>query len=60
MSIRFALIAALACALQAQTPPAATPAKPADTPAAPAREPGLYATIVTNQGTIVAKLFEKE
>ena len=37
------------------------PAKPAAAPAAkPEREPGLYVTIVTNQGTIVGKLFEKE
>jgi peptidyl-prolyl cis-trans isomerase A (cyclophilin A) len=36
------------------------PAKPATEAAKPAREPGLYVTIVTNQGTIVGKLFEKE
>jgi cyclophilin family peptidyl-prolyl cis-trans isomerase len=35
-------------------------AKPAADPAKPAREPGLYATITTSMGTIVAKLFEAE
>jgi peptidyl-prolyl cis-trans isomerase A (cyclophilin A) len=45
-------------ALLAQT---AAPAKPAATEAAkPERAPGLYVTIVTTQGTIVGKLFEKE
>jgi len=43
--------------LLAQT---AEPAKPAAAPPKPERAPGLYATIVTTQGTIVGKLFEKE
>lgn len=37
----------------------AVPEKAAE-PAKPEREPGLYATIVTSQGTIVTRLFEKE
>jgi peptidyl-prolyl cis-trans isomerase A (cyclophilin A) len=52
-----------ACVLAAQTQPAkpaADPAKSAADAAKPARDPGLYVTIVTNHGTIVAKLFEKE
>jgi cyclophilin family peptidyl-prolyl cis-trans isomerase len=40
--------------------PATQGAKPATGPAKPAREPGLYATITTSMGTIVAKLFEAE
>ena len=40
--------------------PATETAKPAVDPAKPAREPGLYATITTSMGTIVAKLFETE
>ena len=46
-------------ALLAQT---VAPAKPAATTEAakPERAPGLYVTIVTTQGTIVGKLFEKE
>jgi cyclophilin family peptidyl-prolyl cis-trans isomerase len=46
--------------LSAQTPDAPKPAAAKTEPAKPSREPGLYATIVTSQGTIVAKLFEKE
>jgi cyclophilin family peptidyl-prolyl cis-trans isomerase len=41
----------------AQTPSAT---EKAAEPAKAEREPGLYATITTSQGTIVAKLFEKE
>jgi cyclophilin family peptidyl-prolyl cis-trans isomerase len=44
----------------AQTPAPPAAAKPATEAAKPAREPGLYATITTSQGTIVAKLFEEE
>jgi peptidyl-prolyl cis-trans isomerase A (cyclophilin A) len=40
--------------------PATEGTKLASQPANPAREPGLYATIVTSQGTIVAKLFDAE
>jgi cyclophilin family peptidyl-prolyl cis-trans isomerase len=54
--MRALLLWVAAASLAAQTPPA----PPKTEPAKPAREPGLYATIVTNQGTIVAKLFEKE
>jgi peptidyl-prolyl cis-trans isomerase A (cyclophilin A) len=56
--MRTLLVTALAAGiLGAQT----QPAKPAATePATPARDPGLYVTIVTNHGTIVGKLFEKE
>ena len=51
------LTALTAGLLAAQT----QPAKPAAPDAAkPARDPGLYVTIVTNHGTIVGKLFEKE
>src|SRR5690349_7683057 len=56
----------LAAAAFAQTTPApqkkvegATPAAPPKA-AAPAREPGLYATLTTSMGTIVAVLYEKE
>ncbi len=53
------------CALAAGALLAQTPANPTSTPqtastTAPAREPGLYATIHTSKGLIVAKLFEKE
>jgi peptidyl-prolyl cis-trans isomerase A (cyclophilin A) len=44
----------------AASKPAAEGAKPAADPAKPAREPGLYATITTSMGTIVAKLFDTE
>jgi cyclophilin family peptidyl-prolyl cis-trans isomerase len=40
--------------------PAAPPAKPAPEAAKPAREPGMYMTITTSMGTIVAKLFDQE
>jgi peptidyl-prolyl cis-trans isomerase A (cyclophilin A) len=50
------LTAVAAGVLAAQT----QPAKPATEAAKPARDPGLYVTIVTNHGTIVGKLFEKE
>jgi len=55
--IRTSLLTLFATALMAQTPPA--PAA-APKPAAPAREPGLYATINTSMGPIVAVLYEKE
>src|SRR4249920_2408944 len=42
-----------------KTPPVQG-AKPAAEPAKPAREPGVYATITTSMGTIVAKLFDTE
>src|SRR5919107_260603 len=44
---------------QATPAPATASAKTAE-PAKPEREPGLYATITTSMGTIVAKLYEKE
>jgi peptidyl-prolyl cis-trans isomerase A (cyclophilin A) len=53
---RITTLALLATALVAQTPP---PAKPASTPA-PARPNGLYATVNTSMGPIVAVLYEKE
>jgi cyclophilin family peptidyl-prolyl cis-trans isomerase len=59
MSVRSILSVAV-CGLFsvfAYAQPAATPATDA---AKPAREPGLYATITTSMGTIVAKLFEEE
>ncbi|HYI94171.1 MAG TPA: peptidylprolyl isomerase [Bryobacteraceae bacterium] len=71
MSVRSAL-SVVACSMfasfvfaqeggQAAAPkPAAEGAKPAADPAKPAREPGLYATITTSMGTIVARLFETE
>ena len=40
--------------------PAAAAAKPATEAAKPAREPGVYMTITTSMGTIVAKLFDAE
>jgi peptidyl-prolyl cis-trans isomerase A (cyclophilin A) len=49
------LILLFALGLCAQTPPAAPAAAPP-----PAREPGLYATLVTTQGNITVKFFEKE
>ncbi len=52
--VLFGLLCLFVAGLCAQAPPAAAPAPP------PAREPGLYATIVTNQGSITVKLFEKE
>jgi peptidyl-prolyl cis-trans isomerase A (cyclophilin A) len=55
--IRTSLFVLFATTLMAQTPPA--PAA-APKPAAPAREPGLYATINTSMGPIVAVLYEKE
>jgi peptidyl-prolyl cis-trans isomerase A (cyclophilin A) len=55
--MRTLLLTALAAGvLAAQT----DPARPAAEPPKPARDPGLYVTIVTNHGTIVGKLFEKE
>lgn len=45
------LILLFALGLCAQAPPAAPP---------PARAPGLYATLVTTQGNITVKFFEKE
>src|SRR5262249_47717047 len=54
--IRTSLFALFATTLLAQTPPAAAPPKPA----APHRDPGLYATINTSMGSIVAVLYEKE
>jgi len=49
------LILLFALGLCAQTPPAAPAAAPT-----PAREPGLYATLVTSQGNITVKFYEKE
>lgn len=64
MSVR-SILSVAACGLlsvfayaQTAAPPSA--AKPATEAAKPAREPGLYATITTSMGTIVAKLFEEE
>lgn len=54
------VFALLASAAWAQTPAAPKPATPATAPAHVEREPGLYATIRTSMGTIVAKLYEKE
>ena len=65
MKVR-SILSVAACGLfsvltYAQTAAAPSPAKTAATDAAkPAREPGLYATITTSMGTIVAKLFEEE
>jgi len=56
--IRTSLLALFATALMAQTP--AAPPAAASKPATPARDPGLYATINTSMGPIVAVLFEKE
>ena len=69
MSVRSVLSAAacgfLAAFVYAQEggqPAAPKPAapKPATEGAKPAREPGLYATITTSMGTIVAKLYDAE
>ena len=49
--ISIGLLCLFSAAVFAQTTPAPAPA---------AREPGLYATIVTTQGNIVVKFFEKE
>jgi peptidyl-prolyl cis-trans isomerase A (cyclophilin A) len=57
--IRTTLLALFATALMAQTPPAPAAAQ-APKPAAPQRDPGLYATINTSMGPIVAVLYEKE
>jgi cyclophilin family peptidyl-prolyl cis-trans isomerase len=46
------LLSLFALGLCAQAPPAAAPP--------PAREPGLYATLVTSQGNITVKFYEKE
>jgi peptidyl-prolyl cis-trans isomerase A (cyclophilin A) len=54
--IRTSLLVLFATTLMAQTTPAPAAAKPE----APAREPGLYATINTSMGPIVAVLYEKE
>jgi peptidyl-prolyl cis-trans isomerase A (cyclophilin A) len=66
MSVSFTLRAAgsllFATALafsQATPAPSSASAKTTE-PAKPVREPGLYATITTSMGTIVAKLYEKE
>ncbi len=48
----FAVLGLAAASLAAQAPPPAQPAAP--------REPGLYATIQTSMGNIVARLFETE
>jgi peptidyl-prolyl cis-trans isomerase A (cyclophilin A) len=56
-----AALLAGAALLSAQTPAAPKPAAAKTVePAKPAREPGLYATITTTMGTIVAQLFEKQ
>ena len=66
MSLRSTLSVAalgfLAAATFAQegVKPSVTPAKPAAEAAKPAREPGMYMTITTSMGTIVAKLFDTE
>jgi peptidyl-prolyl cis-trans isomerase A (cyclophilin A) len=55
--LRFLALSTLATmALMCQT----TKTPPPAAPVAPAREAGLYATIETSMGTIVAKMFEKE
>ena len=60
------LLACFAAGAQTAAPPASKPpasakTRPRAAPAKPAaREPGLYATLVTNMGTIVVRLFEKE
>jgi peptidyl-prolyl cis-trans isomerase A (cyclophilin A) len=64
MSVR-SILSVAACGLfsvfaYAQTPATPAASKPATDAAKPAREPGLYATITTSMGTIVAKLFEEE
>jgi peptidyl-prolyl cis-trans isomerase A (cyclophilin A) len=58
-----AIAALFVTGLHAQTGGTTSPAAPAKTTAEatkPAREPGMYVTIVTNHGTIVGRLFEKE
>jgi cyclophilin family peptidyl-prolyl cis-trans isomerase len=45
---------------QESAKPSTPPAKPAAEGAKPAREPGLYMTITTSMGTIVAKMFDAE
>ena len=64
MSVR-SIVCMVACgwfsvSAYAQTPSPTASAKPSTESAKPAREPGLYATITTSMGTIVAKLFEEE
>lgn len=51
-----------AACVYAQEPAAPKPAAPKTSvdPAKPAGEPGLYATIATSMGTIVAKMYEAE
>src|SRR4051812_45696820 len=64
--IRFSFLALFAGSLLAQAPPApaaapkSTAPAAAPKPAAPACDPGLYATITTSMGPIVAMLHEKE
>jgi peptidyl-prolyl cis-trans isomerase A (cyclophilin A) len=63
MMNRLSVSLLLAAAVFAQTtPPAPKKAAPATptAPTAPAREPGLYATLTTSMGKIVAILYEKE
>src|SRR5215831_20504180 len=73
MMIRLSAMLLLAAAAFAQTPPAPQKSAPATKTGAPARkaapapagpalptEPGLYATIITSMGPIVAVLYEKE
>ena len=50
----------LAAAAFAQNAAAPAAPKPTAEAAKPAREPGVYATITTSMGTIVAKLFDAE
>ena len=62
---RLSAVLLMAAAVFAQTTPApqkkaAAPPATTPQPAALAREPGLYATINTTMGTIVAILYEKE
>ena len=59
MSVR-SILPATAWALLTVFASAQETPSPAAAPAKPAREPGLYMTIVTTQGTIVGRLFEKE
>jgi cyclophilin family peptidyl-prolyl cis-trans isomerase len=73
MMIRLSAMLLLAAAAFAQTPPAPQKSAPATKTGAPATkaaaapagpalptEPGLYATIITSMGPIVAVLYEKE